>query len=119
MLGRVEKKYGVVVVGGGPAGLGAALGIKLACPDETVIATVGDGSYMFSVPSASHFVSTAYQLPILTIVYNNQSWHAVKRATCNLHPDGWAVRTNRFFHGEHLIQNLFFCLESHLCPPWY
>src|SRR4030042_2045116 len=28
MLGRVEKKYGVVVVGGGPAGLGAALGAR-------------------------------------------------------------------------------------------
>jgi len=28
MLGRVEKKYGVVVVGGGPAGMGAALGAR-------------------------------------------------------------------------------------------
>ena len=77
-------------------GFGAALGIKLACPDKTVIHTVGDGSYMFAVPSACHFVSTAYQLPILTIVYNNQSWHAVKRATTAVHPDGWAVRTNQF-----------------------
>jgi len=77
-------------------GFGAALGIKLACPDKTVIHTVGDGSYMFAVPSACHFVSTAYQLPILTIVYNNQSWHAVKRATCAVHPDGWAVRTDQF-----------------------
>jgi NADPH-dependent 2,4-dienoyl-CoA reductase/sulfur reductase-like enzyme len=28
MLGRVEKKYGVVVVGGGPAGMAAALGAR-------------------------------------------------------------------------------------------
>lgn len=28
MLGRVDKKYGVVVVGGGPAGMGAALGAR-------------------------------------------------------------------------------------------
>lgn len=77
-------------------GMGAALGAKLACSEKTVIATVGDGSYMFSVPSACHFVSTAYQLPILIIVYNNQSWHAVKRATLAMYPDGWAARTNCF-----------------------
>ena len=77
-------------------GVGAALGVKLGLTEETVIATVGDGSYMFSVPSACHFVSTAYQLPILIIVYNNQCWHAVKRATRAVHPEGWAVGTNHF-----------------------
>ena len=73
--------------------LGAALGIKMAHPDKTVIATVGDGSYMFAVPSACHFVSKAYDLPILVIVYNNQSWEAVKHATLDIHPDGWAAKT--------------------------
>lgn len=77
-------------------GLGAALGIKLALSDKTVIATVGDGSYMFSVPSVCHFVSNAYELPILVIVYNNQCWNAVKMATRGLHPEGWAARTNQF-----------------------
>ena len=77
-------------------GVGAALGAKLALPDELVVATVGDGSYIFSVPSACHFVSAAYNLPILIIVYNNQSYHAVKRATLGLHPDGWAAKTNQF-----------------------
>ncbi|MDP2647606.1 MAG: thiamine pyrophosphate-requiring protein [Desulfobacterales bacterium] len=77
-------------------GIGAALGVKLACPDKTVIATVGDGSYMFCVPSACHFVSAAQQLPILTIVYNNQCWNTVKRANLSLHPSGWAARTGHF-----------------------
>ncbi len=72
--------------------LGAALGIKMASPDKTVITTVGDGSYMFSVPSACHFVSNAYNLPILVIVYNNQSWEAVKQSTLDIHPDGWAAK---------------------------
>ncbi|MDY6972394.1 MAG: thiamine pyrophosphate-requiring protein [Thermodesulfobacteriota bacterium] len=77
-------------------GLGSALGIKLASVDKTVIATVGDGSYMFSVPSVCHFVSNANELPILVIVYNNQCWNAVKMATRGLHPEGWAVGTSRF-----------------------
>jgi acetolactate synthase I/II/III large subunit len=72
--------------------LGAALGVKMASPDKTVITTVGDGSYMFSVPSACHFVSKAYDLPLLIIIYNNQSWEAVKHATLGIHPDGWAAK---------------------------
>ena len=77
-------------------GFGAALGIKMACPDRTVIATVGDGCYLFSVPSACHFVSRAYRLPILIVVYNNQCYEAVKGATRAVHPDGWAARTGQF-----------------------
>jgi len=76
--------------------MGAALGIKLACPDDTVVVTIGDGCYMFGVPTACHFVSSAYRLPILMVVYNNQCYHAVKRGTLSLHPDGWAARTDRF-----------------------
>jgi acetolactate synthase-1/2/3 large subunit len=77
-------------------GLGAALGAKLARPLDTVIATVGDGSYIFGVPSACHAASAMHQLPLLIIVYNNQDWQAVKRATRALHPDGWAARTGNF-----------------------
>ena len=81
-------------------GVGAALGVKLASPEKTVVVTVGDGSYMFSVPSACHFSSAAYQLPILVIVYNNQCWNAVKRAARTLHPKGWSARTNEYPLGE-------------------
>ena len=77
-------------------GLGAALGAKLASPQDTIIATVGDGSYLFAVPSACHAASAMHQLPVLVIVYNNQDWQAVKRATRALHPDGWAARTANF-----------------------
>jgi acetolactate synthase-1/2/3 large subunit len=77
-------------------GVGTALGVKLAAQDRTVIATVGDGCYIFSVPSACHFVSSAYQIPILVIIFNNQCWSAVKQTTRSVHPDGWAVRTNHF-----------------------
>ena len=76
--------------------MGTALGAKLAAPERTVIATLGDGCYMFSVPSACHYASNAYDLPILVIVFNNQSYKSVQRGTRHVHPDGWAARSNRF-----------------------
>jgi acetolactate synthase-1/2/3 large subunit len=74
----------------------ATLGAKLAAPEKTVIATVGDGSYLFCVPSVCHFVSRAHNLPILVVVFNNQCWNAVRQATQRLHPQGWAVKNNHF-----------------------
>jgi acetolactate synthase-1/2/3 large subunit len=87
--------------GGSPAGglgwgIGGALGIKLACPEKTVIVAVGDGTYMFNNPTACHFVSKAYDLPMLTIVCNNSIWHSTKAATQQVMPDGWAVGTGNF-----------------------
>jgi acetolactate synthase-1/2/3 large subunit len=77
-------------------GVGAALGAKLAAPQKTVIATVGDGAYLFSVPTACHFVSRACDLPIVVVIFNNQCWNAVRQATRGLHPQGWAVKNNHF-----------------------
>jgi acetolactate synthase-1/2/3 large subunit len=75
-------------------GLGAALGAKLASPDQSVICCVGDGAYIFGSPTASHFVSRAYNLPVLFVVFNNRTWNAVKRAVQTYARDGWAVRTD-------------------------
>ena len=77
-------------------GVGAALGVKLAAPDKRVIAVVGDGSYIFSVPSACHMVAAMHELPILVIVCDNGGWNAPQRATRAVHPKGWAVRTEHF-----------------------
>jgi acetolactate synthase I/II/III large subunit len=75
-------------------GLGAALGAKLAAPDHNVICCVGDGAYIFGSPTAAHFVSRAYNLPALFVVFNNRTWNAVKRAVQTYARDGWAVRTD-------------------------
>lgn len=73
-------------------GLGAALGAKLAAPDKTVIACLGDGAYMFGAPTAAHWVARAYDLPILTVIFNNRAWNAVKRAVHSFAKGGWAER---------------------------
>ena len=69
---------GNMLAGGLGMGLGAALGAKLAAPEREVIVAVGDGSYMFGNPLPYHFVGRAENLPTLTIIANNHSWHAVR-----------------------------------------
>jgi acetolactate synthase-1/2/3 large subunit len=75
-------------------GTGAVLGIKLAAPEKTVIATLGEGAYMFGCPTAAHFVARASNLPVLFVIFNNQCWNAVKRATKGIYPNGWAAKTD-------------------------
>jgi acetolactate synthase-1/2/3 large subunit len=74
-------------------GLGAALGAKLAAPEHTVICCVGDGAYIFGSPTAAHWVSRAYDLPVLYVIFNNRAWNAVKRSVQSYARDGWAERT--------------------------
>ena len=42
--------------------------------------------------TAAHWVSRAYDLPILTVIFNNRAWNAVKRAVHSFAKDGWAAR---------------------------
>jgi acetolactate synthase-1/2/3 large subunit len=77
--------------GGLGFGLGAALGIKRAFPEKTLIALIGNGSYLFGNPVCAHFVGQAEQLPTLTIVANNERWHSVYSATKGMYPDGYSV----------------------------
>jgi acetolactate synthase-1/2/3 large subunit len=79
----------------GPAGglgwgFGAALGAKLAAPDKFVVATLGDGAYMFGNPTVAHWVAGKYELPILAIVFNNARYGAVRRATLAMFKDAAA-----------------------------
>ena len=88
--------YGISTAGVLGWGVGAALGAKLAARDKTVVACVGDGSYMFGVPEAGHWVSRKMNLPVLYVVWNNARWSAVEGATRSVYPEGWAVRTDNF-----------------------
>jgi len=71
------------------------MGYKLACPNRLVIATVGDGSYMFSNPLACHQVALSLGLSLLVVVLNNSEWGAVRQSVNALYPDGHAARTNK------------------------
>jgi acetolactate synthase-1/2/3 large subunit len=72
----------------------AALGAKLAAPERTIVATMGDGSYMFANPTACHQVAEALGLGILVVVLNNAEWGAVRASVGGLYPDGTAARAN-------------------------
>lgn len=76
-------------------GLGTALGVKSADPSKTVVCTCGDGAYMFGNPVPAHYVSAAEEWPILTMVFNNAMWGAVKRNTREVYPSGYAAKSNR------------------------
>jgi acetolactate synthase-1/2/3 large subunit len=80
--------------GGGSLGWsgGAAIGMKLAAPGKTFVALTGDGSYMFSAPSAVHWMARRYRTPFLQIIYNNRGWKAPKFSALAIHPDGFASR---------------------------
>ena len=85
---------GGLLAGGLGFGLGAALGAKLAAPAREVISVVGDGSYMFGNPLPFHYVGRAENLPTLTIISNNQTWHAVRQSTLDIFPEGHAAKAN-------------------------
>ena len=85
------RYFGNASAGGLGWGLGAALGVKLAAPDKTVICALGDGSYMFGNPTAGHYVSEAMRLPVLFIIANNARWAAVHRSTLATYPKGHAA----------------------------
>ena len=82
------------LAGGLGWGVPAALGACLSDPDRLAVACVGDGSYMFANPVACHQIAEANDLPLLTIVFNNGVWNAVRKTTKMMYPDGKAARVN-------------------------
>ncbi|MDC0739339.1 thiamine pyrophosphate-requiring protein [Cognatishimia sp. SS12] len=75
-------------------GLPAALGAQLADRDRLVVATMGDGSYMFANPTACHQVAEAYELPVIVLVLNNEEWGAVRHSVEGLYKGGQAAQSN-------------------------
>jgi acetolactate synthase-1/2/3 large subunit len=75
-------------------GLGAALGVKLANPEATVAALVGDGSFNFSSPTSALWAASVHQAPFLCVIFNNKQYHVPRRAIqSNYGPEGYSQKT--------------------------
>ncbi len=85
---RPQSYFYLSSAGGLGWALPAALGAQLAAPERTVVAMIGDGAYLFANPAACHHVAARYELPLLTVVYNNARWGAVDGATQSVYPSG-------------------------------
>jgi acetolactate synthase-1/2/3 large subunit len=77
-------------------GIGAAVGIKLARPDRTVVLLVGDGSFVFGEPLAALWASHVNGAPILVVIFNNSCYNATREPLVRAYPDGYSVRGQRF-----------------------
>ncbi len=75
-------------------GLPCAMGIKVADPERLVVATMGDGSYMFANPVACHHVAEAHDIAVLTVVLNNSGYGAVRHSVLDLYPTGYAAKAD-------------------------
>ncbi len=76
--------------------LGAAVGVRLAAPDKTVVALVGDGSFVFGSPVAALWAAQQALSPFLTVILNNAGYNASKMPVLGLFPDGASHRADAF-----------------------
>jgi acetolactate synthase I/II/III large subunit len=96
---RASRPGSMIGSGGGTLGWagGGAVGAKLASsPERTVVSLVGDGSYLFGVPSSAQWVARRYHAPSLTVIYDNRGWAAPKFSTLAVHPSGAAAAADDF-----------------------
>ena len=77
-------------------GMGVALGVKLAEPDKTVIALEGDGSFNYNPVPACFGASQEYEIPFMTIIFNNACYAAMK-GHARYYPDGHSVKENIYY----------------------
>ncbi|KAL5520043.1 hypothetical protein ACEPAG_1703 [Sanghuangporus baumii] len=70
-------------------GLGAAIGTSLSRNDlDLIVLVVGDGSFLFGVPSSAFWIARKYRTPFLTIILNNGGWKSPKSSMLHVHPQG-------------------------------
>ena len=94
-----RTRPGSILSAGAPGlgwALGAGVGVRLAAPDQTVVAVVGDGSFVFGSPVAALWAAQQAAAPFLTIVLNNSGYNASKMPVLGLFPNGASRRANAF-----------------------
>lgn len=98
-------------------GMGASVGMKLARPDRTVAAVVGDGTFIFSSPIAALYAGQQAGAPFLTVVLNNGGYNASKNPVVSLFPQGASVQANAF-PGVRFQQPPDFSLLARACHAY-
>lgn len=78
------------------AGLGGALGVKLARPEAPVVAVVGDGGFNFGVPTAALFSAHKAGAPFMAVILNNGVYRASQGPVVRLYPEGVAATSGKF-----------------------
>ncbi len=99
-------------------GLGAALGVKLAAPEKRVVCLVGDGSFIFGCPTPALWVSNAYGLSFLCVIFNNQGYNAVRsnlRETFG--PDNFGEK-EAFTAGLDIMPSPDYAAIARACNAW-
>ncbi|TDL15025.1 thiamine diphosphate-binding protein [Rickenella mellea] len=95
-LQTVASIPGMMITSGASSlgwGLGAAIGASLGARENSlkhdlIVLIVGDGSFLFGVPSSAYWIARRYSTPFLTIVLNNGGWKSPKLSLMGVHPGG-------------------------------
>ncbi len=91
-------------------GPGAALGVKLARPEQDVVLVTGDGFYMYGSATSALLAAVRYGAPYLTVIFQNRSYSTTTRATMDLYPGGYAVQAG--LDGGYLEPAMDFAKEA-------
>jgi acetolactate synthase-1/2/3 large subunit len=94
--GNHFQAMGPVVHSGLGQGLGVSLGLKLSDSGRTVIALEGDGSFNYNPVHACFGLSQEYQIPFLTVLFDNKSYAAMKQHSM-YYPEGYSVKEGRYY----------------------
>lgn len=86
-------------------GFPSAMGVKLANPQQQVIAFVGDGSFLFSIQGL--WTAAKYNIPVVVVVCNNRQYKAVKDACIRY--NGISAKTGIFIGSDLKEPDVEFC----------
>lgn len=83
--------------------LGGAVGVKLAKPEARVVAVLGDGAFLFGVPTSAFSLSAELAAPFLAVILDNGGYRASRMPVYDLFPEGYSVNARdavgtRFAH---------------------
>jgi acetolactate synthase-1/2/3 large subunit len=82
--------------GGLGVSVSTALGLKFAAPERLVVNIVGDGAFNYNPVFTAFGFQQQWSTPVLTVLFNNSGYAAMKNALARYYPEGWAVRTGIF-----------------------